>query len=141
MPALQRQGEGLMDSGQVLGRGISFPPRLGADGRWAWSSGEQNIRESIRVILLTEFRERMMLPEFGGNLQQHLFMPNTVATRHTIGDRVEKALSAWEPRVRVEEVQVEALPDDPEAALVTIVYRLIATQVRERMNMTVTFAA
>jgi phage baseplate assembly protein W len=130
----------MMDVGRVLGRGISFPPRLGADGRWAWSQGEQNIREAIRVILLTEFRERMMLPEFGGNLQRYLFEPNTVTTRHAIAERVEKALAAWEPRLRIEEVEVEPMPDDPEAALVTIIYRLVATQVRERVNLTVTFA-
>lgn len=129
-----------MDAGQILGRGISFPPRLGADGRWAWSHGEQNIREAIRVILLTEFRERVMLPEFGGNLQRYLFAPNTVTTRHAIAQRVEKALAAWEPRLRVEEIEVEPVPDDPEAAVVTIVYRLVATQVRERVNLTVTFA-
>jgi uncharacterized protein len=129
-----------MDGGRILGRGISFPPHLGADGRWAWSQGEQNIREAIRVILLTEFRERVMLPEFGGNLHRYLFEPNTVTTRHAIADRVNKALASWEPRLRVEEVEVEPIPDDPEAALVTIIYRLVATQVRERVNLTVAFA-
>ena len=43
-------------AGRSLGRGISFPPRVGPDGRLAWSAGEQNIREAIRVILMTELR-------------------------------------------------------------------------------------
>ena len=43
-----------MDGGQLYGRGMSFPPRVGPDGRIAWSEGETNIRESIQIILLTE---------------------------------------------------------------------------------------
>ena len=42
-----------MDSGKLLGRGIAFPPHLGPEGRWSWSSGPDNIRDAIEVILLT----------------------------------------------------------------------------------------
>src|SRR5436305_1697397 len=28
-----------MDDGRIFGRGISFPPRVGPDGRVAWSAG------------------------------------------------------------------------------------------------------
>jgi len=48
-----------MDQGRIFGRGMSFPPRVGADGRVAWSEGEVNVRESIRIILMTEPRERI----------------------------------------------------------------------------------
>jgi phage baseplate assembly protein W len=129
-----------LDQGRLLGRGVSFPPRLGSDGRWAWSEGETSVREAIRVILLTELRERMMLPEFGGSLGRFLFEPNTVTTRHLIADRIGKALTTWEPRLRVESVDVEEDPDDPQAAIATIVYRLVATQARERVSLTVTLA-
>jgi len=126
-----------MDAGKLLGRGISFPPRLGTDGRWAWSEGEVNVREAVRVILLTDLRERMMLPEFGGSLGQLLFEPNNVTTQHMIADRIAKALAAWEPRLRVEAVAVEADPDDPQAATATITYKLVATQARERVSVSV----
>src|SRR5437868_5805577 len=51
-----------------LGQGLSFPPRVGADGRLAWSAGEENVREAIRVILMTELTERLMSEEFGCGL-------------------------------------------------------------------------
>jgi len=38
----------------IFGKSLSFPPRVGADGRFVWSSGEDNVRESIAVILRTE---------------------------------------------------------------------------------------
>ena len=127
-----------MDIGKVFGQGISFPPRVGAAGRVVWSEGEQNIRESIRVILLTEQRERIHLPEFGGSLGQFLFEPNTVMTRHLLQDRITKALSTWEPRIRVESVEVAPDPNDAQAAVATITYQLVATQARERVSLSVT---
>jgi phage baseplate assembly protein W len=103
-----------------------------------WSEGEQNIRESIRVILMTEERERINLPSFGGGLGEFLFEPNTVMTRHLIQDRIATALKAWEPRIRVESVEVVPDPEDKQAAVVTITYQLVATQTRERVSLGIT---
>ncbi len=130
-----------MDAGRLLGRGISFPPRVGPDGRVAWSEGEDNIREAIRIILDTDRNERLRLPEFGAGLTRFLFEPNTVATRHQLQDRILKALAAWEPRIAVESVDVEPDPEDTEGAVATIAYKLVATQVRERMTVAVALAA
>ena len=129
------------DPGKLFGRGISFPPRLGPDGRMAWSEGETNIREAIQLILLTEQRERLRLPEFGGNLGLFLFEPNTVTTRHMIQDRITKALAQWEPRILVQSVDVEPDPTDPQAAIATITYKLVATQTRERVSLSVNLAS
>ena len=115
-----------LEAGKVFGRGISFPPRVSADGRLVWSAGEQNIREAIRVILLTEERERINLPSFGGGLGKFLFEPNTVMTRHLIQDRITTALASWEPRIQIESVEVVPDPEDSQAAIVTITYQLIA---------------
>ncbi|MFN2599491.1 MAG: GPW/gp25 family protein [Pyrinomonadaceae bacterium] len=127
----------MLKSGQIYGKGMSFPPRVGADGRVSWSEGEENVRESIRVILLTEQRERLRLPTFGGSLARYLFEPNTVTTRQLIKDRITKELAQWEPRVAVENVSVEADADDPQAAVATINYRLVATNKKEAVSLTV----
>lgn len=127
-------------SGSLFGRGIAFPPRVTSDGRVAWSEGEINVRESIRIILLTDERERLRLPEFGGGLSRFLFEPNTATTRQLILSRVERALSEWEPRVRVESVTVDPDPQERESAIVTITYRLVATGALERTSMSVSLA-
>jgi uncharacterized protein len=129
-----------MNAGDVLGRGIAFPPGLGPDGRWAWSEGEANVRQSVRIILLTNLQERLMLPNFGGDLSPFLFEPNSVATRHQIGDRITRALNAWEPRLHVESVVVSEDPDDPQAAVATVTYTLVATQAQERVSLSLTLA-
>jgi len=112
----------------IFGQGLSFPPRVGADGRLAWSEGEENVRESIRVILLTEPAERLMREEFGCGLRRFLFEPNTVTTRTLIREAVANAIKAREPRVRVETVTVEADASDPRLVAVEIHFRLVATQ-------------
>jgi len=120
----------------LLGRGISFPPRIGPDGRFALSSGADNVRESICVILSTERRERLMLPRFGGGLQPYLFQPNIPSTHTLIEDRIREALGRWEPRVAVETVRVAASADDPREAIATIRYRLVATGDAARLDLT-----
>jgi phage baseplate assembly protein W len=106
----------------------------------AWSEGEVNVREAIRIILMTEQRERLRLPDFGGSLGLFLFEPNTVTTRQLIKDRIGKALARWEPRISVQSIDVDPDPADTQAVLATITYKLVATQVRERVALTVTLA-
>ena len=129
-----------MNAGQLYGKGISFPPRLGEDGRWAWSEGERNVRDDIQVILLTDLGERLMLPDFGGDLNRYLFEPNTTTTRHRIATQITKALETWEPRVALEGVEVEQDPDDPQAAIATLSYHLVASQGRRQVSLRVTLA-
>ena len=43
----------------------------------------------------------------------------------------------WEPRIRVESVSVEPDATDPQTAIAIINYRLIATQARERVTLSV----
>ena len=130
-----------MDAANIFGQGISFPPRLGADGRFAWSNGPDNIREAIQVILLTDQTERLMLPNFGGNIQTYLFEPNTVATRQRLTEQIESALTIWEPRITVQSVSVEPDDEDPQAAIATIQYQLIASQTPAQVNLTLQLGA
>jgi uncharacterized protein len=128
----------MTDAAAIFGRGTSFPPRVGPDGRIVWSEGQDNVRESIQVILMTNLRERMRLPEFGGSLSTFLFEPNNPTTHHLMEDRIQNALTLWEPRIVVESVQVDQDPSDREAAIATINYKLVATQAHERVTLNVT---
>ena len=130
----------IRDAGRVLGRGLAFPPRLGPDGRMAFSDGAQNIRESIQVILLTELSERLYLPDFGGGLRAFLYEPNIVTTHRLIEDRAQRALVSWEPRIRLEAVTVTPDPEDAEAAILTVAYRLVATNEPDRLSLTLQLA-
>lgn len=126
-----------MNGGVLYGRSMSFPPRVGEDGRMVWSEGETNIREAIQIVLKTEEKERINLPTFGAGLQRYLFEPNTVATQSQIKDRITKSLQLWEPRISVTQVNVQQDPDDVQAAIASISYKLVATQVEQTVNVSV----
>jgi uncharacterized protein len=126
--------------GELLGRGISFPPRIDVDGRVAWSTGGDSVRESIRVILMTDAGERLMRPAFGAGMRGFLFDPNVPATHRLMQERVAHALRRWEPRIALSEVRVEEDQRDPERATVTISYEHVATSEQGEVELAVRLA-
>ena len=124
-----------------LGQGISWPPRIDGDGRLLRSADADNVREAIQVILLTEPGERVRLPEFGAVLGRFLFEPNIPATHIAIARRITQSLMRWEPRIRVAQVEVDADPSDPQAALATITYRLVSTAQQAALNISIPVAS
>lgn len=124
----------------VFGRSLSFPLRVDASGRLAWSQDEDNIRESIGVILKTEPGERIAMAGFGAGLGRFLFEPNNVATYARIEDAIITALTRWEPRIRIEAVTLDEDPTLLTAALAQITYRLVATGALERLSVSVPLA-
>ena len=127
----------MLDEGKLLGRGINFPPKINANGRWAWSSGSENIQQSIKLILQTELSERVMLPNFGSGLKKMLFQPNTVKTHSLIEEMIINALTHWERRIKVTSVEVAGDPAEVNTAWVTLRYKLVATQAGEQLQMRV----
>lgn len=118
------------------GQGISFPPRIGPDGGLVRSAGELNVRESICTILRTRPGERVERPAFGCGLDRYLFEPNTVATLRLIVEDVQRALTRWEPRIRLDGVHAEVNATDPRDVDLTVSYTLVAGGGRERLQMT-----
>jgi phage baseplate assembly protein W len=74
-------------------------------------AAEEDIRQSIRLILETEPGERVMRPDFGCPLRHLLFEPINTNTMGLIKHLVEQALVEWEPRIDVRDVSVA--PDPP----------------------------
>lgn len=86
-----------------------------------FQDGPNLIAQSITLILMTQPGERVMRPDFGCNLRQFLMQPNTVATQALIQREVELALTTWEPRIQLTEVEVDA-GDDPALVWIRITF-------------------
>lgn len=130
----------MTDAGRLFGRGLAFPLHINEQGRFGWSAGPANIRQSIQIVLLTEPGERVMLPDFGTGLKRFLFKPNTVTTHRLIEESIRQALDQWEPRIEVEDVTVDADTEDPGAALVTLRYKLISNQAGDQLQLRIQLA-
>lgn len=89
-----------------LGRGLAFPLQIDPKGGIALAGGERDIEQAIQIILETRPGERMMRPEFGCRAQEMLFEPRDVSARTTIARYVREALTRWEPRIDVHNIDV-----------------------------------
>jgi uncharacterized protein len=85
------------------GRGWLFPLRT-AGGQIATNAFEEQIAQSIRLIIGTNPGERRMRPDFGAGLNAFVFEPISAVTLERIRRRVQDALIDWEPRIDVEKV-------------------------------------
>jgi phage baseplate assembly protein W len=118
-----------MNASDYYGRGMSFPVAVGPTGGVAESAGVDKVEQSIRIILGTQYGERVMRPTFGCNLKTLVFAPNNSATANLARFYVQQGLEQWEPRIEVLEVIVENTAFDTAAGLlITIHYRLRDTQ-------------
>ena len=110
-----------------LGRGIQFPICLDARGNLALSEYEQNIEESIAIILGSAPGERMMRPEFGCKIHDFVFHPNNAGTSSEVSYHARESLVKWEPRI--EDIKVSAYPDGSRenVMLIDVTYRVIRT--------------
>ena len=111
-----------------LGVGWRFPVSV-SNGRLSYAAHEEDIEQSIQIVLLTARGERLMLNGFGGGLRDFVFEPNSDATRARIEVAVRKALVDWEPRINVERVEVTSGEDRdrPNLLLIQIDYVVRAT--------------
>lgn len=104
-----------------LGIGWSFPVRP-RNGRLCYAKYEEDIEQAIGIILETATRERIMRPHFGGGLQAFLFEGNSAVTHQRVREVVRTALVDWEPRIDVENVDIEVSTTDPNLMFIAIDY-------------------
>jgi phage baseplate assembly protein W len=115
------------------GRGWRFPLQPDASGTLVYVEGEQNIEQSIRIILLTQLGERVMRPDFGCKAGQRVFAPGSVQNLRLLEVSVREALRDWEPRIEVDDVRAEAELESENRVKVEIFYRLRGTNTRQNL--------
>lgn len=90
-----------------LGTGWSFPPTfLPAAGTVTLTSGEEDIQQSLQILLSTTLGERVMLPDYGCNLEELLFEPIDTGLQTLIYDRIRTAILYYEPRIGVDNIEL-----------------------------------
>lgn len=114
----------IQDNRDLIGKGWPFPISPGDDERLHLISGEEKIRQSIRIILGTAPGERQMLPTFGCGIHDLPYQPNTNALRQDVERQVKEALVRWEPRIDVLDVTAETPAEAANFLLIRIDYRI-----------------
>lgn len=111
-----------------LGRGWAWPVRLDPrTGLVASVAYEDDIRQSMRIILETSPGERVMRPNFGCGIHDLVFEALDSTTIQRIRSTVEEALRRCEARIDVLSVEIDESATAEGKLLVEIEYRVRKT--------------
>jgi phage baseplate assembly protein W len=90
----------------LIGNGIIKPLRRLSGSDFVTGSGVQLIRAAISQILGTRVGELRWRPEFGIDLERYRHRPASDTTATNITEEILDALTTFEPRIRVSDVDV-----------------------------------
>lgn len=109
------------------GRHLSFPFRIGKDGRTVRvSSVKDHVREELIQLILTNLGERVFLPEFGGGVRRLVFENADPTTEGMTKATLTQTISRWlGHRITIEDLTVTV---ETETIEVEIKYRIAGTE-------------
>lgn len=114
-----------------LGRGWSFPPMFNRDRAGVEMLEEEaDIASSLEVLLTTARGERVMLPQYGCNLDELVFESLDTRMKTLMADKVGSAILYHEPRIELERVRLDDSRELEGVVLIEIVYRVKSTNSR-----------
>ena len=123
-----------MDSNELLGTGWAFPPKFDKNSIGAaMLTGEEDVDNSIYVILHTKLGERILRNEFGSNIHDLVFEPLTENTKTYMASSLKESLANNEPRIKVTSLLLEQADPALGRIDINIVYTLIATNVSSNL--------
>ena len=76
------------------------------------------IRNSLKNLFNTVPGERFLLPEYGSDVRRHVFEPVTESTSRRIGRAISIAISKWEPRIRLLNLDITGFADQNEYQII-----------------------
>lgn len=123
-----------MSDQSFLGTGWSFPPSFTNGGASvALVSGEEDIHQSLQILLSTRLGERVMNDEFGCDLQGLLFSEIDQSLVNNITSTVKDAILYHEPRIKLEKLDVSENQSQYGLLLIGIEYTVRSTNSRFNM--------
>lgn len=97
------------ESSSFLGIGWAFPPAFPKGKRSAaMVSEEEDIQESLRILLTTTVGERFLQPTYGCDLRNYLFEPLDTALEVYLEDLIRTAILYHEPRIKLDGIDLSS---------------------------------
>jgi phage baseplate assembly protein W len=116
-----------------LGTGWRFPIVPDEAGRLGYAVGPDSIENCLRALVLTGLGERVMRPDFGTRAPDLVFAPGSVQNLHDLEASIRDAVARFEPRVELDDVRAETVPDDETRVTVSVVYRIRRTNTKANL--------
>lgn len=91
-----------------LGRGWAFPIRFdGGISPTVMVEEEEDIKESLRILLSTRLGERIMRPDYGNALHNMVYHNMDLTARTQLRAAIEDAILFWESRINLTKVSFD----------------------------------
>lgn len=94
-------------SKSFLGTGWSFPPRFKKSSGIVMVSDQEDIAQSLHILLNTSLGERIMVPDYGTSLTGYLFQPISTTQNYLIQEMLSTAIIKYEARIILNSVTVD----------------------------------
>jgi phage baseplate assembly protein W len=117
-----------------LGTGWSFPPQFNKTAKGViMVSGQDDIGQSLRILLDTSPGERTMQPGYGCGLRDLVFDNITSSTIAELKDTIDRAILFFEPRITLNSVTIDSSEQYDGVLKINLEYTVRATNSRSNM--------
>ena len=121
-------------SKSFLGRGWGFPPEFNRLTKAVnMLEDEADIKSSLEILLSTRLGERVMVPNYGCNLDELLFKPLTLTLKTFVIDLIKTAILYYEPRIDLNKIAIDPTDELEGVLLINLDYTVRATNSRKNM--------
>lgn len=118
---------------KFLGTGMKFPPQVNpTTGRFTCSSGKENIKESVYLILMTQKTERFMRPEYGSQVMSYVFAQMDATMLNLMSHEIAADIQRSEPRVEQVNITMDQ-NSKPGCLFINVDYTIRGENTRENM--------
>jgi len=114
-----------------LGTGWGFPPTFdNTTNKVVMTSDEADIQLSLQILLSTRKGERVMLPDYGCNLNEMLFEPMNATFKSYISEMIRTAILYYEARIDLNSLLIDDSQDAEGVIIINISYTVRTTNSR-----------
>lgn len=96
-----------------LGQGWAFPPSFSRGANATdMVSKQEDIKQSLEILLSTSLGERFLQPTYGCNLHDYLFESLDDSMKSFLEDLIHTAILLHEPRIKLERIEMLVKPTE-----------------------------
>lgn len=117
-----------------LGKGWGFPVTFANRGRSVvMADAEEDIRQSLNILLSTSLGERVLRPTFGWKRDALMFEALSTSFAAYLAREIENAILFYESRIELNRVNFEAATDQTGLVLIRLDYTVRTTNTRTNL--------
>lgn len=123
-----------MANKDYLGKGWAFPPHFDIESKNVdMVSEDEDIKQSLGILLSTHMGERYLVPRFGCDITDFLFKLNSNAQKLKLRGIISDAIAEFEPRITLEDIVLDNSEIMEGKLIMDIRYTINATNTRSNI--------